>query len=41
VLSASFSQSIGDVALKSSPDKIITTGADWRYLREVRKELRI
>ena len=26
---------------KSSPDKIIATGTDWRFLREVRKELGI
>ena len=25
--------------IKSSPDKIIAEGADWRFLREVRKEL--
>jgi NitT/TauT family transport system substrate-binding protein len=25
--------------IKSSPDKIITTGTDWRFIREVRKEL--
>ena len=27
--------------IKSSPDKIIATGTDWRFLREVRKELGI
>jgi NitT/TauT family transport system substrate-binding protein len=25
--------------IKSSPDKIIAEGADWRFLREVRREL--
>jgi hypothetical protein len=25
--------------IKSSPDKIIADGADWRLLREVKKEL--
>ena len=25
--------------IKSSPDKIIATGTDWRFLKEVRKEL--
>jgi NitT/TauT family transport system substrate-binding protein len=24
--------------IKSSPDKIIATGTDWRFLKEVRKE---
>jgi NitT/TauT family transport system substrate-binding protein len=27
--------------IKSSPDKIIATGTDWRFLKEVRKELGI
>jgi NitT/TauT family transport system substrate-binding protein len=27
--------------IKSSPDKIIATGTDWRFVREVRKELGI
>ncbi len=27
--------------IKSSPDKIIATGADWRFIKEVRKELGI
>ena len=27
--------------IKSSPDTIIATGADWRFLKEVRKELGI
>ena len=27
--------------IKSSPDKIIATGTDWRYINEVRKELGI
>ena len=27
--------------IKSSPDKIIATGADWRFLKEVRKEFGI
>ena len=27
--------------IKSSPNKIIATGADWRFLKEVRKELGI
>jgi NitT/TauT family transport system substrate-binding protein len=27
--------------IKSSPDKIIATGTDWRFLREVRKDLGI
>jgi NitT/TauT family transport system substrate-binding protein len=27
--------------IKSSPDKIIATGTDWRFIREVRKELGI
>jgi NitT/TauT family transport system substrate-binding protein len=27
--------------IKSSPDKIITQGTDWRFIREVRKELGI
>jgi NitT/TauT family transport system substrate-binding protein len=27
--------------IKSSPDKIITTGTDWRFIKEVRKELGI
>jgi NitT/TauT family transport system substrate-binding protein len=27
--------------IKSSPDKIIATGTDWRFIKEVRKELGI
>ena len=27
--------------IKSSPDKILATGADWRFIKEVRKELGI
>ena len=27
--------------IKSSPDKILATGGDWRFLKEVRKELGI
>jgi NitT/TauT family transport system substrate-binding protein len=27
--------------IKSSPDKIIAAGTDWRFIREVRKELGI
>ena len=27
--------------IKSSPDKIIATGTDWRFINEVRKELGI
>jgi NitT/TauT family transport system substrate-binding protein len=25
--------------IKSSPDRILAEGADWRFLREVRREL--
>ena len=27
--------------IKSSPDKIIATGTDWRFIKEVRKEVGI
>jgi NitT/TauT family transport system substrate-binding protein len=27
--------------IKSSPDKIIATGTDWRFIKEVKKELGI
>ena len=27
--------------IKSSPDKIVATGTDWRFIKEVRKELGI
>jgi NitT/TauT family transport system substrate-binding protein len=27
--------------IKSPPDKIIATGTDWRFIKEVRKELGI
>ena len=27
--------------IKASPDQIIATGTDWRFIKEVRKELGI